>query len=227
MKDAAIIGLLLVIAGLGFFLERANYQTAEFEARVDSIRSEELLQAAEAAGWEAAVAMVEEDLNGRLMAQADSNDALSLRNADLARKVEVLGGQLREMTSMYAQAVGQIEAHGEVHISETASIPDSVTAPVDDGLLSGRLVYRPPTQTLAIDPYTVTLALTTGIIELPNGQWTTITQADDPRVELGIIQSVVDPPEPVPYCSTGQKIKYGGYGAGVTALLAIVFGGAS
>lgn len=221
---AVIIGVLVVTcAVLWWKLDKANNRAGILNERVDSLRSVELNLLLEESGWETVSVNVAKNLTMRLQQERDSTDAVRMRNADLARDVELLGGYLREMTEMYAEAVGQIESHGTTHM--TGQETDSVTATVDDGLLSGRLFYRTTGNVLGIDPYNVRVSLTTGIVELPNGQWSAIADADDDRVVINIDQVRRDPPEPLQICSLGQKAPWYGYGVLTGGIAALLFSG--
>ena len=232
-RDLPAVLFLAVAIAFGFKSCGAKADAAEAREELARIQSEALITAIDSAGWELRVAEVAGDLMGRLQEADDSIDALATEKAELARQVATLGGQLREITDMYAQAVGQIEAHGEAHVSEGQEVtadtpvdtsPDSITASFDDGLLSGRLVYRPPL-TLAIDPYRVSLSLTTGIVELADGRWASVARSSDPRVGIETVRSYMDPPEPVAYCSLGSKAKAFGWGALGGSLATAVLGG--
>ena len=221
LATTLVVVLGLAAIALGGTAWWQGLQAREAREQLDSLRSEVLVAAIDSAGWELRIAEATDDLARDLQEARDSSSWLSLENAELGRQVELLGGQLREMTAMYAGAVGQIEAHGVVHQEPDSPAPDSVTAEVDDGLLAGRLIYRPPAG-LGIDPYSVRIPVTTGIVELPDGRWASVARSPHPRVTLEHVSSVVQPPDPVAYCSITERALYatGGLAVGLTVVSA-------
>lgn len=214
IKQAIVLLLALGMIVRGQLSDNKNKQLTE---ALSQAQSDLLVKEIQAQDWSVAVAEEVDNLNDALMQRGDSLDRLSLLNAQLAHDVNVLNGQLREMTSMYAEAVGQIE------VEPTVVTEDSVTAVFNDGLLSGRLVYRNRPTLLAINPYRVTLRLATGWVELPNGDMATVARSEDARVQLTVTQSVVSKPEPVLYCASQQKMKWSFYGAAGAGLLSLIF----
>lgn len=214
LKQVVVLLFALGMLIRGQLSDNKNKQLAE---ALSQAQSDLLLEKIEAQEWAVTVAEEVDNLNVALMQRGDSLDQLSLLNAQLAYDINVLNGQLREMTSMYAEAVGQIEA------TPTVVTEDSVTAVFNDGLLSGRLVYRNRPTQLAVDPYRVTLRLATGWVELPNGDMATVARAEDERVQLTVTQAIVSKPEPVLYCGSQQKMKWSLYGAAGTGLLSLIF----
>lgn len=200
-------------------------QLEDRDARVDSLRTVALEAATAAMGWETRLVSATDGLERRLQEAVDSSDVLELANAELAREVEELGGELRAVATMYAELAGSIEVHdATVHVSAPGAAPDSVTAAVDDGLLSGRLVYRPPA-TLAIDPYRVELALALGWIEAPDGRALLTARAANPRVRLSFGDVYYQPPAPVEFCGFGAQLKAGAIGGGAAELLRLLLEG--
>jgi hypothetical protein len=201
------------------------------DARVDSLRTETLTARAAAMGWETRLASATEDLELRLQELGDSTALLAREKAELAREVEELGGRLATMVDLYASLAGTIETHDAVvhssdsaHTGESVYSPvnkvDSVTAAIDDGLLSGRMAFVPPS-TLDLD-YSVRLALALGIIEAADGRLLATARAEDPRVALTFGEVYWSPPAPVNYCGIMTRIGWGlggagiGFGAGLT-----------
>lgn len=200
------------------------------DAALAKARTDLMAIRADSAGWETRLVEATTDLEAKLQEAVDSTDVLSVALAGLARENELLGGELRAVATMYAGLAGSIEAHdATVHRTQTSptedsreSPVDSVTAPIDDGLLSGRLVYRPPS-TLAIDPYRVELALALGWTETPDGRALVTARASDPRVALSFGDVYWSPPPRVERCSLWCQLKVGarGYFIGRGAELAL------
>lgn len=222
----------LICAGLALWLGLSSWlhgrQVEDRDARIDSLRTVELLARLDSTHWQTIQAQTVTDLEELLQRANDSTDVLASDKAQLAQDIETLGGQLRALTDMYANAVGQIESHeATVHASDTArAAPDSVTALVDDGLLRANLSFVPP-QTLGID-YRVRLALTLGWLEAPDGGVYATARASDDRVELRYGDAFYQPPDPVEFCGLGTKATWAGIGglsAGVLRGLARAIGG--
>ena len=211
----------LLIAGLTLALVLTTCGSrralAERDARVDSLRTETLAARADAMGWETRLMRATESLDARLQAADSTVGLLTAEKAALAREVETLGGRLSSMVDLYAGVVGSIETHdATVHGPERGSNepraePDSVTAPIDDGLLSGRMVYVPPA-TLGLE-YSVELALALGWVEAPDGRALVTARAADPRVQLRYGDVFWSPSPPVQYCGWGTRLAWGLGGA--------------
>ncbi len=202
---------------------------ADRDARVDSLRSEALAARLVADGWETRWAVTEEVLVGRLLSLQDSTALLGREKAALAEQVELLGGRLALVTDLYASVRGQLVAHDAVvhGADDYDQSADSITAEVDDGLLSGRLVYVPPS-TLGINPYSVALELVLGIAETPDGRALATARAADPRVSLRYGDVYWSPPPPVQVCSLGTRLEWGAWGAAlgvVGGVVAVSVGG--
>jgi len=189
------------------------------DARLEQLRTEALELRLDSAGWETRLVGATADLERRLQEAGDSVGLFAAANAELARQVEELGGELRTLAIMYAELAGSIEAHdATVHTSTPGAPPDSISAVINDGLLSGRLVYRPPA-TLAIDPYRVELALALGWIEAPDGRALLTARAAHPNVRLSFGDVYYQPPNPVTFCGFGAQLKAGAMGGAATELL--------
>lgn len=199
----AALALLLVLSTCS-----ARGAMAERDAQLDSARTQTLALRADSMGWSVRLEGATADLNARLHLVADSNDVLEVATAALAREVDLLGGQVRSLAEMYLGAVGQIEAAGVVHARDPESLPDSVTAEVDDGLLAARLYYRPP-NVLGADPYRVSIELVSAVTETPDGRALFTARAADPRVTVRLGDVYWSPPPPVNYCGLGTRVKWG------------------
>ena len=188
-------------------------------AELDSLRTEELAARTEAAGWETRLVEETDGLEGQLR-EAIEREALHVQEkAELAREVEALGARLTAVMDLYADARGQIVAHAEVHqgpeeYSDEYSppLPDSITAPLDDGFLTGRVAYFPAPQEFDL-AYQVHLALTAAVAEAPDGRGLLTLMPEDPRVALSYGEVLFQRPEPVRFCGFGQKLQWAGYGA--------------
>lgn len=194
------------------------------DQRVDSLRTETLAARASAQGWEVRFGSEVargETLAGWLQEARDSTALLASQKAELAAEVELLGGRILTLTDLYASVVGQVEAHdATVHTSaleDAAPQVDSVTAPVDDGLLTGRLAYFPPAS-LSLE-YSVELALALGWTVGADGRALATAMASDPRVRLRVGEAWYQPPAPIAHCSFGTRAKDHGRGYAVLRLL--------
>lgn len=193
------------------------------DARVDSLRSEEIAARADAMGWETRFSSTVPNLARALQEAQDSAGLLSEAKDSLAREVELLAGRLSVMADLYADLRGQIEAHDAVvHISDSTKVaPDSVTAYVDDGLLNGRIAFIPP-DVLDLE-YQVQLALTLGWIEVPDGRMLVTARAQHPNIALSYGDIFYAPPAPVEFCSLSTKLTWAAGGTAVGGLAQPLF----
>lgn len=185
--------------------------------RADSLRTVVLAERAAAQGWRTQLVTATADLETRLHEAEGRGALLEAEKAELAREIETLGGRLAIMTDLYADARGQIVAHADVHGSnETA--PDSITAPVDDGLLSGRVAYFPAPQTIDLS-YHLSLGLTVAVSEAPDGRGLVTVMPERPDlVTLSYGETLYQRPEPVRICSLGQRAETAGWAVGLWEL---------
>lgn len=219
--DAALV--LLTAATLGFagLWQIEKWSASSDRVALAAMKAEALIESIDSAGWELRVVEATEGLEEQLRESRDSTALLFQEKAELAAQVQTFDGRIAVLMDMYAGAVGQIEEHGTVHVAEGQEVtpdtsPDSITAPINDGLLSGRLKFTPP-DSLGID-YALRLALALGVVDLPDGRQLLNAKASDARVALRFGDVFVQKPEPVAFCSIGTKAKYTGIGAGVLAL---------
>lgn len=182
------------------------------------LRTEELQARTEARGWRTQLVQATSEMEAQLQDAQDRGALLEEEKAELAREVEALGARLTAVMDLYADARGQIVAHAEVHQDSAAVLPDSITAPVDDGLLEGRVAYLPPSQEFDL-AYQVHLALTAAVAEAPDGRGLLTLMPEDPRVALSYGEVLFQRPEPVRVCGFGQKLQWAGYGALSSELL--------
>ena len=222
MRDDGVkpsTALIVLLAGACIAL----YVSGRLEARgidrdraeLAQLKAERLVEIVDSAGWSVRLVEATRDLERKLQAEESRGALLEAEKAALAREVETLGGELRALADMYADLSGQIETHDAVvHASDSsASVPDSVTAQVDDGLLSGRIAFVPPS-TLDLE-YRARLALVLGWVEAPDGRALITAKAEHPSVTLSFGEVFYQPPAPVAYCSLGQRAKTAGWSIGL------------
>ncbi len=215
---------LFLVGGLLFMVRTCTLsgELAAADAAANLLRTEELLEDADAAGWEAALVESRDGLTRRLQEANDRGALLEGEKAELARSAELLGGELRIMADMYADVVGQIDAHEAVVFAPDASTgaPDSVVAQVDDGLLRGSIRFRPPAE-LSLE-YRIRLGIALGIVDTPDGRAMITAKAEHPKVELSYGELYYDAPAPVQYCSIGTRAAWGLGGAGVGSVAVLL-----
>lgn len=184
------------------------------DPRVLQLRTELLAARAEAQGWRQQLVEGRQGLEEQLQSSRDSVGLLRGEKAALAREVEALGGRIQILADMYVEARGQLETRATVH----GTAPDSVTAPLDDGLLSGRVAYFPVRSAFDIQ-YVARLGLVLGAIGTPDGRALLVARSPDPRVELEYGAVFYQPPAPLRVCSVGERARWGGFGLGFGVLL--------
>lgn len=193
------------------------------DPEVQRLRTALLSARAEAQGWYTALVEGTMAMEQQLMAAEDSMGLLAQEKAELAREVLALGGEIRVMADMVAELRGQLEAQGTTH--GPAGAPDSVTAPIADGLLEGRVAYFPGPSRFALD-YVARLSLVLGVVEAPDGRALLVARGTDPRVQLSYGQVYYQPPAPLPVCGLGERLRWGGYGlvagAGIRTVVELV-----
>lgn len=191
------------------------------DPRVLRMRTELLAARAEAQGWRQTLVEATGDLEEQLLATRDSMGLLQEEKAALAQEVEALGGRIQVLADMYADVRGQLTAAATVH--GPGESPDSVTARLDDGLLTGRVAYFPLPRTFDLE-YVARLGLVLGVIEAPDGRALLTARSPDERVDLEYGATYYQRPEPIRVCSLSQRLTWGGYGAGVGLLGGLVLG---
>lgn len=222
MKDALIVllaALALYMTGRDFFARRAEAHTA---AELATMRTEKLEAEAQAAGWR--TALVDVGNIGEQLQVTNAENALLLEEKrELVDQVATLGGQVRVLTDMYADLSGQIETHdATVHVSDsTSSAPDSVTAPIDDGLLRGRMAFVPPS-TLGLE-YRAHLELVLGVSETADGRALLTARSPQERVDLSFGDVYWQPPAPIERCGFWCHVRAGLWGAVVVEGGRVIF----
>ena len=201
--------------GIGSDLAAAN-------AAANLLRTEALVGATELAGWEVRLVDATSDLGKRLQEQSDRGDLLEKEKSELARQAETLNGRISALADMYADARGQITIlDGRIFASDASTtIPDSVTAEIDDGLLRGNLAFYPPSS-LALE-YELHLAIALAFVDAPDGRMMATAMSDNPRVELRYGEVFYQPAPPVEYCSVGTRVTWGLGGLGVGAAAQLI-----
>lgn len=195
------------------------------EERLDSIRTEELAARTEAQGWRTQLVQATSELERELQGAGEREALLVAEKAEIAREVETLGARLTLVTDLYAEAQGQIVAHAEVHVADSSTsieggnpaMPDSITVPLDDGLLEGRVAYLPGPSEFDL-VYGVHLGLTLATAEAPDGRTLVTAMAEDPRVDLRYGELLVAGPRVVQHCSFGQRATTSGFAIGAWEL---------
>lgn len=217
-KDWTILAALTLAVGFAAAWRLSVGARERQDDEVATLRTNLLGARADAQGWRTRAVEGREGLERRLMASKDTTGLLREDKAALAQEVVALGGQIRVLVDMYAEARGQIEAHATEHRVSATADADSVTAPIDDGLLEGRVAYLPPTQRFNLD-YVVRLAMVLGMVDAPDGRLLLTARGTDPRVELRYGDVFYQPPAPLRVCSVGEQLRAGGFGAGVGSVI--------
>lgn len=212
---AATVGATRFVDGFG----RRDLQHA-----LDTLASNEIIRrAADSLRWEVQLATLSDDL-GR---SVGSNDSLATRTVELIDEIESLEGRVQQATEVSVSLIAALRtdsARAEVFVSAPDALPDSITAPYDDGLLSGRIAFYPPVTEFGLE-YTAQIRGTLVTAELPDGRWSVFATAEDTaRVRFSVPRVFIDPADPVPYCSFMAKGKWGGLG-GLVGYLVGSFGG--
>ena len=223
MRDRIAVGVLLAV---GLVLAVSNCskgrELAAAEARVAELQTERLAAVLDSAGWEIRLQEATEGLEERLAeaARSDSTDFFRDVAAELAVEVETLAGRVTTIASMYAEAVGQIEAHDAVvHASEgSAAVPDSITGRVDDGLLAANVWASVQPAAVALRSYAIRFDIVTSVTETADGRALFAARAEDPRIEIGYRETYWQPPPPESYCSLGTRLTWALGGAGLGAI---------
>lgn len=210
MKTAVPWALVVALAWVAIQGQCAQRDLDATREALAELRTDELEARAEAQGWRTQLVQATSELEAQLQDELSRGALLEEEKRDLAREIETLGGRLQIMADLYADARSQITAHAELHGDQEA--PDSITAPVDDGLLEGRVAYFPAPREFDLE-YSVGIALTAAVAEAPDGSGLLTLMATDPRVSLSYGEVLYQRPEPVRYCSLGQRAKAAGYGA--------------
>lgn len=217
MKAQQLVTLVLaVVVTVGATRFVDGFGRRDLQHALDTLASNEILRrAADSLRWEVQVATISDDLGDRLRAASDSAGSLEDRTADLIAEVESLEGRVQQATEVSVSLIAALRtdsARAEVFASAPDALPDSITSPYDDGLLSGRIAFYPPVTEFSLE-YTARVRGTLVTAELPDGRWSVFAAAEDTaRVRFDLPRVFIDPADPVPYCSFVAKGKWGGLG---------------
>lgn len=204
----------LLFLGLAVLFGLKSCSAAAAEASIslelDSLRSELLQARIDSAGWETRIAEETSGLELRLQESIDSTDVLSIANAELGAEVALLGGRIRNLQRVNARLEGRIATQAIVHSAPVENSarntePDSITASIDDGFLSGRVAYVPPENRFDLR-YLAELELSLAVTELADGRQLVSAKSSDDRVHIQYDDVYVQVPDPVQYCSLGDRL---------------------
>lgn len=229
MKIPQIIVLALtVIMSVGATRFIDGFGNRSLQNALDTLASNEILRrATDSLRWDARVAVVTDDMSRSLSRAAGENDSLTARTIELVASIESLQGRVQQATDVSVSLIAALRtdsARAEIFASTPDALPDSITAPYDDGLLSGRIAFYPPVTEFGLE-YTALIRGSLVTAELPDGRWSVFAMAEDTaRVRFNVPQVFIDVADPVPYCSFMAKGKWGGIG-GLVGYLIGSFGG--
>ena len=177
-------------------------QTRGLQHTLDTLASNEIIRrAGDSLQWETVVATVTTDLQSEIQSRVESNEELSARVLGLVETVVSLEGRVATATEInvnLAAALRTDKASTTVFATDSLSLPDSITSPYDDGLLSGTIAFFPPDT---------------------DGRWSVFAAAEDSaRVKLEFGEVFVQPAPPMQFCPLPVKAKWAGIGAAALAL---------
>lgn len=218
MKTAVPWALVVALAWVAIQGQCAQRDLDYAREALAELRTDELHARTEAQGWRTQLVQATSELEAQLQEERSRGALLEEEKAELAREIETLGGRLQIMADLYADARGQLTARAELHGDQEA--PDSITAPVNDGLLEGRVAYFPAPREFDLE-YSVGIALTAAVAEAPDGRGLLTLMATDPRVSLSYGEVLYQRPEARRYCSLGQRARHWLEGAVVSELFQI------
>lgn len=187
-----------------------GFKARDLQHALDTLASNEILRrAADSLSWEVRVAEVSDDLGAELLAMSDSAGSLEDRTATLIETVEDLQGRVATATQVSVDLIAALDSEqAETFVNEQEAV-DSIAAPYDDGLLSGRIAFYPPVQRFSLE-YMAQIRGSLVTAELPDGRWSVMAMAEDTaRVSFTVPSVFIDLADPVPYCSFVQKGKWG------------------
>jgi len=183
---AALIGGLLFSI---FWNREARASYTEAQRKADSIAGELALQELETQGWAARFAETTSDLEAQV-AEQDSALALMVRELTAAR------GDLVSANNLIASLHGQV--NDTIFIPTTQECTGVYEGRYDDGLLYGswRTTLQQDYASMLLD-YSANVQIDLFETRMADGRWMVAARAKDERVDIGIVQSVFDPPPPV------------------------------
>lgn len=215
-----MVGVLVVVGTINHFAHER--ELADVRHALDTLASNEIVRrAADSLQWETVIAAETQDLLSLLQSRAESVEDMSARIIGLLEVVESLEGRVATATAInvnLAAALRTDSAAATVFAADPTSPPDSITAPYDDGLLSGTIAFFPPDTTFGLD-YSAAIRGSIVTAELPDGRWSVFAAAEDSaRVSLEFGEVFVQPAPPIRFCPLPVKAKWAGIGAAALAL---------
>lgn len=216
MNKQLLYGILLIVATAGFTRFVDGFGQRRMQHALDTLVSNEILRrAADSLGWETELATVTGNLSRSLERAADDNDSLAVRTLELINEIESLEGRVQQATEVSVSLIAALRtdsARAEIFAATPDALPDSITSPYDDGLLSGRIMFYPPVTEFGLE-YTARIRGSLVTTELPDGRWSVMAMSEDTaRVRFSVPSIFINPPDPVPYCPILQRGKWGGVG---------------
>lgn len=211
---AALVAVFFVtVAGTRFV---DGFKARDLQHAFDTLAANEILRrAADSLRWQVQVATISNDLGRELASMSDSAGSLAGRTVELIAEVESLEGRVQQATAVSVSLIAALRtdsARAEVFAETPDALPDSITAPYDDGLLSGRIAFYPPVREFGLE-YTAMIRGSLVTAELPDGRWSVFAAAEDSaRVTFSVPSVFIDPEDPIPYCSIIQRGKWGLFG---------------
>ncbi len=208
--DTLVLAVVVTVGATRFV---GGFERRDLQHALDTLASNEILRrAADSLRWEVRVAELSDNLGAELLAMSDSAGSLEDRTATLINTVEDLQGRVQQATEVSVSLIAAFQTEretAEVFADSPDALPDSITSPYDDGLLSGRIAFFPPDTTFGLD-YTARIRGSLVTAELPDGRWSVMAMAEDTaRVSFTVPSVFIDLADPVPYCSFIQKGKWG------------------
>ena len=223
MNKSLIYGLLLVMITVGLTRFVDGFGRRDLQHALDTLASNEILRrAADSLRWEVRVATITDDLGRDLARAAADHDSLAQRTIDLVASIESLQGRVQQATEVSVSLIATLRtdsARAEIFAATPDALPDSITSPYDDGLLSGRIMFYPPVTEFGLE-YTAMVRGSLVTAELPDGRWSVMAMAEDTaRVRFSVPRVFIDPADPVPFCSIVQRGRWGLIGGALGWLL--------
>ena len=224
MKAQQIVMLVLtVIVSVGATRFIDGFGNRSLQNALDTLASNEIIRrAADSLRWDVQLATVTGNLSRDLERAAGDNDSLTVRTLELVASIESLEGRVQQATDVSVSLIAALRTdslNAEIFVSAPDAVPDSITAPYDDGLLSGRIAFYPPVTEFGLE-YTAQIRGSLVTAELPDGRWSVFAAAEDTaRVRFNVPQVFIQPADPIQYCGVMTKGRWGLIGAGIGWLL--------
>ena len=185
----AIVGVAVVLVALLYAIGRDREGDV---TRSDEIRSDSLIAQLQQRGYEVREAKAYRDLLAYLKEMEDSTSLLNKSRAELAQKVEVLGGQVRAAANLRARVDTVLQLVGEEH-ADSVGGADSVTWAYRDSTFALDATYRPP-DTLAV-ALGARVAIALAWIETPDRRLIATAHPTDSRVQIELSEVAYQLPE--------------------------------